>query len=88
MTKETARQVLLSLLEEKGAVALPALTERVLEKERDTEAATRLLVERVLAFDDSGAIPEPLVRALAGTLDAAAVAAKSVTGPDGNPETT
>lgn len=79
MADEDARQILHSLLAEQG-MADPA------PGERDSQADTRRLVERVLSPEASGALPEALARALAETFDAVAEAAENAAAANGDTE--
>ncbi|SBV92587.1 hypothetical protein KL86DPRO_10387 [uncultured delta proteobacterium] len=79
MTDEEARQILHSLLAERG-IAVPA------PGERGSETDTRRLVERILSPEASGALPEALARALAETFDAAAKAARDAPAANGDTE--
>lgn len=79
MTSEEARQILRSLLAEKG-IAVPE------PGEKGPEAETQCLVERILSSEAFGALPEALARALTETFDAAALAAGNADAPDGDSE--
>ncbi len=86
MTKETARQILHALLTEKGIRVLDrqsehgavasAVAAKRLTDEDSNDAAIRLLLERSLSTDASGALSDELARALAGIYDAVAAAAE------------
>ena len=64
MTEETARQLLSSLLAEKG-IPVPETAHE------DKEEATRLLLQRILSMEADGALPDAITLALIRTLDAA-----------------